>query len=85
MIFFIFLFSVAALELFILRRPDIAVDKDLQARTKSAGNQIAAPPAVSGTPGLHNLGHVLEQHGRGLTPDIRSTESAVTSTPPAGS
>lgn len=83
MIFFIFLLSVAALE-YILR-PDMAADKDLQARTKSAGNQLAAPPAVSGTPGLHNLGHVLEQHGRGLTPDVRSTESAVTSTTPAGS
>ena len=74
MTFLIFLVSVAVLE-YILKRSDRDA-KNLPGNTEEARKHKTETPAV-GTAGLHNLGQVLEQHGRGALPAVRSTELQV--------
>lgn len=73
MTFLIFLISVAVLE-YILRRPD-ADGEDPRRASKTTREPIEAPSVATGAQELHNLSHVLEQHGRGVAPEIRSAES----------
>jgi len=71
--FLIFLISVAVLE-YILRRPPAEADGNPPSNPKRATEQMKAPPIVAGMPGLHHLGQALEQHGRGLTPEVPDRE-----------
>jgi hypothetical protein len=69
--FLIFLLSVAVLEH--LLGSDAGAKKDLPSRTLTGIDRVTSPP-LAGTSGLHNLSHILEEHGRGVTPELETPE-----------